>query len=46
MPRATEHIQQQIEFVKTLEAKGYTYEIPGDGIYMDSSKVEEYGKLM
>jgi cysteinyl-tRNA synthetase len=46
MPKATEHIQQQIELVKTLEEKGYTYEIPGDGIYMDTSKVDDYGKLM
>ena len=25
MPRATEHIQQQIDLVKILEEKGYTY---------------------
>ena len=46
MPRATEHIDQQIALVKTLEEKGYTYEVPGDGIYMDTSKVDDYGKLM
>lgn len=46
MPRATDHIQQQIEMVKILQDKGYTYEIPWDGIYMDTSKVEEYGKIM
>lgn len=46
MPRATEHIQQQIDLVKTLEEKGYTYVVEGDGIYMDTSKVENYGELM
>lgn len=46
MPRATEHIKEQIELVKTLEEKWYTYTIENDGIYMDTSKVEEYGKLM
>jgi cysteinyl-tRNA synthetase len=46
MPRATEHVQQQIELVKTLESKGYTYVISGDGIYMDTSKIDDYGKLM
>ncbi len=46
MPRATEHIAEQIALVQRLEAKGYTYEVAGDGIYMDTSKVEDYGKLM
>ena len=46
MPRATEHIQEQINLVKLLEEKWYTYEVPWDGIYMDTSKVEDYGKLM
>ena len=46
MPRATEHIQEQIDLVKTLEEKGYTYVVEWDGIYMDTSKVENYGELM
>ena len=46
MPRATEHIRQQIEMVEALVAKGYTYGIPGDGIYMDTSKVEDYGRTL
>ena len=45
MPRATDHIKEQIEMVKILEKKWYTYEIPDDGIYMDTSKVNDYGKL-
>lgn len=46
MPRATEHIVEQIQLIKTLEEKGYTYVVPSDGIYMDTTKVEDYGKLM
>ena len=46
MPRATEHIKEQIELVKLLEEKGYTYEVPWDWIYMDTSKVDDYWKLI
>ncbi|HOG15635.1 MAG TPA: cysteine--tRNA ligase, partial [Candidatus Absconditabacterales bacterium] len=46
MPRATDHLAEQISLVQKLEEKAYTYEVPGDGIYMDTSKVENYGKLM
>jgi len=42
--RATEHIKEQIELIKTLEKKGYTYRT-SDGIYFDTSKVKDYGKL-
>lgn len=43
--RATEHIQEMLELVETLEKKGYTYVIEGDGVYFDTSKVENYGEL-
>ena len=46
MPRATEHIPEQIDLVKRLEAKWYTYIIPNDGVYMDTSKIDDYGKLL
>ena len=46
MPRATDHIAEQIAIVQTLENKGYTYTIEGDGIYMDTSKISDYGQLM
>jgi len=46
MPRATESIQDQIVFIQKLEEKGYTYTIPEDGIYMDTSKILDYGKLL
>jgi cysteinyl-tRNA synthetase len=41
---ATEHIKEQIELVKLLEKKGYTYKT-SDGIYFDTSKFADYGKL-
>ncbi len=42
--KATEHIDEMLEFVQGLVEKGYGYEI-GDGIYYDVSKFKEYGKL-
>ena len=42
--KATKHIKEQIKLVKTLLEKGYTYETK-DGIYFDSTKYPEYGKL-
>lgn len=44
MPRATEYIPQQQQFVEELAAKGYTYVID-DGIYFDTSKLPNYGEL-
>ncbi|MDH5532894.1 MAG: cysteine--tRNA ligase [Candidatus Pacebacteria bacterium] len=43
--RATDHIEQQLEMVKTLEKKGFAYVIDGDGVYFDTSKLDDYGKL-
>lgn len=43
--RATDYIDQQIEMVKALEEKGFTYVIKGDGVYFDTSKLTDYGKL-
>jgi cysteinyl-tRNA synthetase len=43
-PRATQYIPEQIAMVKTLEQKGYTYKT-SDGIYFDTSKFPDYGKL-
>ena len=42
--RATDNIPEQIELIKTLEIKGYTYKI-SDGIYFNTAKVAEYNKL-
>jgi cysteinyl-tRNA synthetase len=43
--RATDHIKEQVALVKQLEEKGFTYIIPGDGVYYDTSKFKKYGKL-
>ncbi|MDR0880422.1 MAG: cysteine--tRNA ligase [Clostridioides sp.] len=43
-PRVTENIQQIIEFIKELEAKGYAYAEDGD-VYFDTKKFKDYGKL-
>jgi cysteinyl-tRNA synthetase len=42
--RATEYIDEQIDLIKTLEEKGYTYVI-SDGVYFDTSKFPDYNKL-
>ncbi|MGF1764226.1 cysteine--tRNA ligase [Aliivibrio kagoshimensis] len=42
--RATDHIQEQIDFILDLEIKGFTYKTH-DGIYFDTEKQPEYGQL-
>lgn len=44
IPKATEHINEMIEFVKALVDRGYGYET-SDGIYFDVMKFKGYGKL-
>jgi len=44
VPKASEHIKEQIELVRRLEEKGFTY-LTSDGVYFDTSKFPEYGKL-
>ncbi len=41
---ASEHIDEQIDMIKTLEKKGFTY-VTSDGVYFDTSKFGDYGKL-
>ena len=43
--RATDMISEQIAFTKILDEKGYLYKIEGDGMYFDTSKLRDYGKL-
>lgn len=43
-PRATEHIPEQISMIQELEEKGFTY-VTSDGVYFDTSKYADYGKL-
>lgn len=42
--KATEHIKEQIELIKKLEQKDFTYKT-SDGIYFDTSKFKDYGKF-
>jgi cysteinyl-tRNA synthetase len=42
--RATEHIPEQIEAIRRIEAKGFTYRT-SDGMYFDTSKFPGYGHL-
>ena len=42
--KATDEIQTQIDQVRQLEEKGFTYQT-ADGIYFDTSKLSDYGKL-
>ena len=42
--KATATIKEQIDLIKILEKKGFTYKIQ-DGIYFDTSKLKTYGRL-
>jgi cysteinyl-tRNA synthetase len=42
--KATEHIPEQIELARKLEARGYTYRLE-DGLYFDTSKFPRYAEL-
>lgn len=42
--RATDHIQEQIDLIRCIEAKGFTYQT-SDGIYFDTSRLSDYGAL-
>ena len=42
--RATQHIQEQIDFILQLEQKGFTYQT-SDGVYFDTNKLADYGQL-
>ena len=44
VPKATDHIMEQAELIRKLQKKKYTYTI-ADGIYFDTSKLKDYGKL-
>ncbi len=42
--KVTDYIPEQIDIIKKLEEKGFTYIIE-DGVYFDTSKLNNYGKL-
>lgn len=43
--KATDHITEQISWIEKLEKEGFTYTI-ADGVYFDTAKLEDYGKLV
>lgn len=44
LPKASNHIQEDIELIKELDAKDFVYKT-SDGLYFDTSKDPHYGKL-
>jgi len=42
--KATDFIKEQVEMIKCLDEKGYTY-TTSDGVYFDTIKFPEYGKM-
>ena len=42
--RATDHLQEQIDFISDIEGKGFTY-ATSDGVYFDTGKLDNYGYL-
>ncbi|MDQ5957793.1 MAG: cysteinyl-tRNA synthetase, partial [Patescibacteria group bacterium] len=43
-PRASQHVAEQIELIKLLEEKDFTY-ILDDGVYFDTSRYQKYSEL-
>lgn len=44
LPRASDHIAEDIELIKKLEEKGHTY-LTSDGLYFATETMHDYGKL-
>lgn len=44
LPKATDHIREQIDLITSLEKNGHTYVID-DGMYFDTSTFASYGKM-
>jgi len=42
--KATDHIQEMIAFARAIEQRGWAYELD-DGLYFDTSRVTDYGRL-
>src|ERR1051326_23644 len=42
--RATEHIEDMIEFIRQIEARGYSYQADGN-VYFSIDRFPEYGRL-
>ena len=44
VPKATDHIAEQIDFIADIEKNGYAYRT-SDGVYFDTAKQTDYGYL-
>ncbi len=44
LPRAASHIDEQIELIRILEARGHTYQV-ADGVYFDVSTFPRYAEF-
>ena len=44
LPKASEHILEDVEIIENLEANDYAY-TTSDGVYFDTAKMTDYGKL-
>ncbi len=44
-PKATEHIQEIIDFIQRLIDKGKAYHVPGSDVFFSINSFDEYGKL-
>jgi len=42
--KATDHIEEMLDFAQILEDRGYTY-LLDSGLYFDTTKVKDYGRL-
>ncbi len=42
--KATDHIEEMLDFAKVLDERGYTY-VLDSGLYFDTTKVKDYGRL-
>ena len=45
IPKATDHIPEMVELIKTLMNKGYAYKSEEGSVYFSISKFGDYGKL-
>ncbi|MCL4387925.1 cysteine--tRNA ligase [Candidatus Marsarchaeota archaeon] len=47
LAKASDHVNEMLSLIGTLDKEGYLYTIKdsGSGVYMDTSKVKDYGKL-
>ncbi|MCI5051114.1 MAG: cysteine--tRNA ligase [Candidatus Pacebacteria bacterium] len=43
-PKASDHIQEDIDIIQKLEEKGFSY-TTSDGVYFNTEKMADYGKL-